>query len=447
MKWNDETWQKFGKTMENTPEIFKSVAFSTVKDQAEVAAKDRGASVVEDADLVAALWSATPKTFQAQMVRDAGAAGLDIGDNRISRSGSILSWQDIEKVLHPDTLHFLFSITDRCDQNCLHCSVDANNKKRPDLDTGGMKRVIDNCGDALQQRGIMPVFNFCGGEPLMNKDLFNGIEYNAGKGYLSALATDGTFINQENARLLKDLEVQLVFVSLDSLDKKKCDWLRGTKGAVDKAVKAINLLRDAGLFVVVSMVAMKPNIDEMEAVRDFVLNELGVFFYVFIMINAGRAAKNWHKIGLQAEEYQKFYHHRYGKTLALIRSGEALKLPAMEMFDMVPFMEHLHDEKEKNYLAWGVGCQSCRHVLAIDTNGDIYPCKWTEGPLLGNAFGEDFARIMDSELFLSIKNREKQGKCAGCEHLELCGGGCMVDAYKLTGDYRNGAPYCWHEPH
>ena len=65
---------------------------------------------------------------------------------------------------------------------------------------------------------------------------------------------------------------------------------------------------------------------------------------------------------------------------------------------------------------------------------------------LGNLLEQSFEEIMSSTLFKEIRDRKRVGKCAACEHLSLCGGGCRVHAEKETGDFFASYSACWHKP-
>ena len=448
MRWGKTTKQKFEELMQHTPPAFAVMARAAVSQEAEKVALESNHDAVRDSDLVEALMNVTPEPFKAQMYSESKEVGLNIerylSTKEIEKKYG-LSWEDVEEVIRNDTFHIVWSVTDRCDSNCLHCVVSAAEDIRPDLPTRDMMKIIDNMGPPIVRGGYKPVFNFCGGEPTLRKDVPDLMAYARNKGYLTATATSGTLVTEEMIRNWKDINLSLVFVSLDSMDPEKNDWLRGRSGSYKAALRTIDLCKQYGLFTIVSMVAMKPNVHEIQDMKNFVEQELGVFFHVFIPVHAGRATRNWDQVGLSPLEYKEFYTYRYGEVVKNIREGNAALIPSLDIVDMVPFMEEIQSKEEKELIEWGAGCLACRQVLSLDVNGDIYSCKWPIGPVLGNAIDDDFETVIESNLYKRIQNRERSGPCASCHHHEICGGGCRDDSWRLYGDWFGSYTNCWHD--
>ncbi len=106
----------------------------------------------------------------------------------------------------------------------------------------------------------------------------------------------------------------------------------------------------------------------------------------------------------------------------------------MSIFDLVPFPHTPATTKEREYLEWGVGCQACRLLHGISVTGELLPCIRFKLPL-GNLLQESFLSISEKELYQKIARRKhREGVCAECEHVELCGGGCLAEVLALKGD-------------
>ena len=61
----------------------------------------------------------------------------------------------------------------------------------------------------------MPILVFSGGEPLCRDDIFELIEYAGSKKLILALASNGTTINAEIAKRIKQCGIDRVSISLD----------------------------------------------------------------------------------------------------------------------------------------------------------------------------------------------------------------------------------------
>jgi MoaA/NifB/PqqE/SkfB family radical SAM enzyme len=99
--------------------------------------------------------------------------------------------------------------TYRCNLKCGMCNFW---KQEPgsELETGEFFKIIDDLA-GLGTKAI----SFSGGEPLLRKDIFGLIKYGKRRGLIVHLATNGTLVDEENARKLRDSEIDAISVSLD----------------------------------------------------------------------------------------------------------------------------------------------------------------------------------------------------------------------------------------
>ena len=110
-------------------------------------------------------------------------------------------------------------------------------------------------------------------------------------------------------------------------------------------------------------------------------------------------------------------------------------------------MEMPANAKDREFLEWGVGCQSCRCVMGIGIHGEVYPCEFITQTVLGNLKTQSFKEIYESDMANMLRDHKvRKGKCGTCEHLDLCGGGCILHTETMTGDIMDSLPYCWHNP-
>lgn len=87
----------------------------------------------------------------------------------------------------------------------------------------------------------------------------------------------------------------------------------------------------------------------------------------------------------------------------------------------------------------------CRGFMAINANGDVYPCHRYVGRkefCIGN--------ILESSLYAIYSNAEAlyaslcsvHEKCHGCEWLNVCGNGCAYERLTMKGSFNETAPEC-----
>ncbi|UCH89651.1 MAG: radical SAM protein, partial [Thermoplasmata archaeon] len=338
---------------------------------------------------------------------------------------------------------FTMYLTDKCNQKCLHCAADEKHH-REELSTDHWIKIIENLETSLRNQGRRGVYIWFGGEATMRKDIRDIIKYCGDKGYFHTISTNGMMFDEDWAKYCKENGMSHVFISLDSTDPEKCAKIRGVPKAYENAERAIKAAVNENLLVLVTATVMKYNIDELEEIKNLI-EGWGAVPYFRAIIKQKAASDNWDEIGLDKDDYKRFYDFKYKIIIDKIREGKAGTLPIFDIYDMTPFMEIPQNDEELTSLEWGVGCQACRTISGIDINGDVFPCDYPSTLKIGNVMEQTFEEIMNSQVFKDIRDRKRTGKCATCHHLEMCGGGCRVHAECETGDFSESFSYCWHE--
>ncbi len=345
------------------------------------------------------------------------------------------------------TREIVWNITNACNMNCPHCYSDAKDKAPDEVTTEQAKKIMDKLVAHAQSKGEKYCICWAGGEPLMREDFFELMAYAKSIGLVQHVVTNGTLITDEVAQKLKENGMKFTCFSIDSFNPETHDRLKG-KGSQEKALNAIETCFKAGIYQVPLCVMSKNNFDELKSFREECVKRFGVEPYFDRLVNIGRAKKKncFEKYGLTEEQFKEVYEWRFSKIKEYIDKGEATKIPVMELFDLVPFMYKPQNDMDLLYLSWGVGCQAGRFWLGVNYNGDVWPC-FRLPYKLGNLLEQSLQEIEDTDLFKAIRDRTgKKGKCAVCEHVSLCGGGCLSDTFGLTGDPFEEYPYCWYEP-
>ena len=122
-----------------------------------------------------------------------------------------------------------FSVTDRCDSNCVYCWANFAKRGYSELTLDEVKQVVDELSDLGTWR-----INLVGGEPLLRDDIRDIISYIKSGGIDCTMTTNGHFI-PEKIDEIKGID--LMCVSLDG-DEKTHDLNRG-KGSYQKAIAGI----------------------------------------------------------------------------------------------------------------------------------------------------------------------------------------------------------------
>jgi len=119
------------------------------------------------------------------------------------------------------------------------CNVWENASKSEELSFEEIKSAIAQC----REWGVKEV-NLCGGEPLLNDDCFDIINYAKQLQMKVVLTTNGTLINESVARKLIDSGLDIITISLDGARPETHDKIRGQSGAFEKIMFGIKYLND-----------------------------------------------------------------------------------------------------------------------------------------------------------------------------------------------------------
>lgn len=304
--------------------------------------------------------------------------------------------------------HVYIEVTNACNLKCLHCYNNSGKITEQELTRGEIKKVIDE----LANLNVLNII-LTGGEPLLRKDLFAIIKYIRKKPMSVTLFTNSTLLNEEVANKLKDCKVLKVLISLDGANAKTHDDLRGMKGAFEKTINAIKMLREREIYVTVNICINRFNKDEIAQLLQLV-RDLGVNDYIIgPLYSAGRAKGKIEELGISTSEYRK--------ALETIRFSERQIFGRDKIF-----------VRPSSLANCGIGMRS----IVIKSNGTLIPCTSAEEESfgLGNIRKNSLEDVWNnSELLNKLRGIDLRTteKCGKCDYFNFCRGGCRLNAFQM----------------
>jgi len=341
----------------------------------------------------------------------------------------------------------VWNFTNLCNLRCKHCYQNAT--AHPDLSQELTLEEKFKIVDELIE-GYVSYLAFSGGEPLIHKDFWK-VAKRADKRMHISVATNGTILEKVAPKLSRELQTCFVFVSLDSVDKKKHDEWRGMKGVWEKAVRGIKkALEYENLQVGINMTVTKDNLSEVEDMINFA-RDLGCdCFVAYSYIPVGRG-KEIRELDLSPEEKEEMLNILYKEHL---KGGIAVLSIAPQLGRKMAehggasFFHYSFTAKDKKRAKFGKtiakyigGCGVGRVYCALQPNGDVIPCVFIPEIVLGNVKKKRFKDIWrSSELLNKVAHRENTA-CGTCKYASYCGG-CRARAYQVTGSIFGPNPSC-----
>lgn len=326
-----------------------------------------------------------------------------------------------------------WTITDRCNYNCLHCFHAADNTThRDEFSFDEAMRLLDDiagCG--------IPSVRLTGGEPTLYpyfKEVVKGIRERGLD--LKTLITNGSLLDDELLGFIKQYHPQAeIMISFDGIGCH--DWLRQHKGSEEQAVKAVRASVKAGFPVIINSNVNRRN--------------RGVMFESFLMlakegVNRFRIirtteAPRWE---LNKEDYTLTPGEYYDFSCEFAAKYKACKYPVpvviwqslfldrwTETFSCLPVVSPPEDYCGDSYL-----CAAVFNKLSIQANGETAPCAPLGGYFalhgihMGNVHNESLKDLLKGGKLVSgithtvaEKLRENK-KCGACRYAKSCQGGC-----------------------
>lgn len=166
-------------------------------------------------------------------------------------------------------------ITNKCNMRCLHCYNESgeNNYICNELSDEEFLKLIDD----ICEVGAVG-FCFCGGEPLLRKDLVLKSAKRLKNAQIKniSLVTNGLLMTEELARELIDSGVSNIQYSLDGSTAETHETLRNMKGSFQKTLNAIKILNKLDFKPGIAFTPTSFNIHQFKELCEMLNNEYKV---------------------------------------------------------------------------------------------------------------------------------------------------------------------------
>jgi len=308
----------------------------------------------------------------------------------------------------------MLEITRHCNLQCKHCYSNSGTKREGELTYEEIKQLIDE----LAHTGVLNIV-ITGGEPLLHPHLFDILAQARSKPLSCMVFTNGTLITEEVVRQFKELGIVSVAISIDGATAETHNAFRGVK-SFNRAVQAIKMLKEAGIPIRANVSVHKSISDEIVDVLRL-LKKWGIDEHSIHPISyTGRSEGS--DFTITPEEYED-----------ILKQVKKYEISCGEAKKRLPYGPEL--------INCGIGLSS----LFIKSNGDVSPCPaFPDEISIGNIREVTVAEIWNNSEFLNKVRRmsaSENDMCRECPHIKVCGGGCMADIYRRTGELGWGDPF------
>lgn len=319
-----------------------------------------------------------------------------------------------------------WNTTRQCNLACKHCYRDAGKRDVRELTTDEGKKLLSEIA-----RSGFRIMVFSGGEPLLRDDIYELAAYARQLGMRPVLGSNGTLIDAEAARRIKESGISRVGISLHSSTPEFHDQFHGSPGSWQGAIDGMMRLREAGVEFQIHTVVTEHNWEEAEKVTDLAV-ELGAkAHHVFFLVPTGRARS------IEEEVPSARLYEQVTRTV-LKKQREVdieVKPTCAPQFMRIAKQMGLQMRFTK-------GCLAGTSYCCVTPNGDVNPCPYLYLKV-GNVLERPFDEIWrTAEVFRTLREGKLGGWCGECDYQDICGG-CRARAYYHTGgDYMAQDNWC-----
>ncbi|MGQ9507577.1 MAG: radical SAM protein [Candidatus Bathycorpusculaceae bacterium] len=292
--------------------------------------------------------------------------------------------------------HVQWMITRKCNYRCKGCNV-WREQDMEELSTEEVKRGLD----ILRELGVVEIV-FSGGNPLLREDIGEILDY-ASRFFITTVYDNGSTAAEKMDALRC---VDFVAISLDSLDSRKNDYVKGVKGSWEKAMQTIEKLHANGIRVGVSPTISQFNLYEMVDFTNYFLEKGIPVWYCLYSYDSFKDSNQLFKIGRKNDEF-------------VITNNKAM----VELCDSLMDMERKNSnvlitaktlEAVKNLYLNGKRiwrCRALRNFFIIDHLGRVAGCHLNKP--VASIF--DLPKVWNSEEFNAL--RRVYSECSKCIYL------------------------------
>lgn len=327
----------------------------------------------------------------------------------------------------------VWEMTLRCNMNCMHCGSRAGKARQDEL-------TLEECRDIAKQLIDMGLeqITLIGGE-IFTLDFWHIIARQfVDSGVSTNIITNAYLLGDKQLEQIEKSGIKMVAVSIDGTEKTH-NLIRGKKDSFERAIKALDILKEKGYQTSVVTTVMKLNIDQLEELYKIFKDHKVDAWQIQLATPMGNASDN--DLLVEPERVKDIIDFIVDKR----NESDMVIFPGDDIGYYNEKEEELRGYPGESFIF--NGCGAGLFVVGIDSVGNVKGCEslYDDKFIEGNLRKESLEEIWNKEGAFSY-NRDftpdkLTGKCKNCEMGKYCAGGCRQMCYFTSGEYYNNM-YC-----
>jgi MoaA/NifB/PqqE/SkfB family radical SAM enzyme len=292
--------------------------------------------------------------------------------------------------------HVQWMVTRKCNYHCKGCDVWREQDVR-ELSAEEIKRGLD----ILKELGVVEIV-ISGGNPLLRDDIGEIIEY-ASRFFVTTVYDNGSMA-AEKIDAVRNAD--FVAISIDSLDPRKNDYIKGVNGAWKKAMQTVEKLHSEGISVTVTPTISQFNLYEIIDFTNYFLQKGIPLWYCLYSFDSSDDSSQLFRIG---KKNDKFLITDEKAMVKLCNSLIEMKRKNSNILMTTKILETVKSLYLKGRRTWK--CHALQNFFMIDHLGRVAGCH-LHTPV-ASIF--DLPNMWNSEKLNDL--RKIYSKCTQCTYL------------------------------
>lgn len=333
-----------------------------------------------------------------------------------------------------EAYYVVLKLTEQCNLRCSYCYVPDKDQATELMNMDIFKTFCEKLAAESRYDWIRLLYH--GGEPLLwgkenfieSAGIVDWLEKKHHKKLYKVIQSNGTLIDEEWVELFKKYDFH-IGVSLDGPPSIH----NLVRQRAEDTVRGIRLMQSAGQRVGILTVVGRHNIDRINEVMDYFVNELGITSIKIHDVQA-LSYNNSDNLAINVDEFLDM--------LVKVYQQYTLKGIANEANTYNDIKKYL-DFKRKGIVSQSIchspWCQAGSSIIGLKLDGTLLPCgRWYGVPdvELGNIRDSDshlvLKRMEFVKRYLLLKD-ETWEKCKNCQKAPICRFNCTAWQYMTTG--------------
>jgi len=291
----------------------------------------------------------------------------------------------------------------RCMLRCKMCNIwNIKDDRQSEATMEQKKRFVESLRGMVEQ-GFE--FHLSGGEPLLNENILDLVNFIAAEGYKTNVVTNGFLIDEAMAKNIVNSSLETLTISLDGVNPETHNFIRGTKGSYDRIMKAIEYVekfrKNGKLRISILTIIMERNLDEILKLVDWVQKDKRIEMVSFQAITQpfGEEIDNtW----FMKEKNNIFWPQDTEKTSVIMEKLRELRLNGYKIGNHHNHFLHFKEYfKDPNKFLKKIKCNLGDYEFHVDPYGKTFFCCLMEP--IGNIKTDSLSEIWHSRKAQNIR--------------------------------------------